>query len=135
VRSARLLLTIVVVSAINLVSIIVGFGAYHLSGGGHQLVVQVPVAILSGIAGVLLWLVGLRRLHRIDPDRDSILIFVLAFPAGAVLFTIVHYVVTGSPTSFGNIGGAWVAQLVENLVALPLAAAWTRRLEERHEPG
>jgi len=116
-----------VIAVVNLASIVVGFVVFSLLENAPQLVIQVPVAFAFGMLGVVAWLVLFRRFHKLVPDEDYIVVFLMGFPLGAVLFTCVHYLVTGYLTSFGNIGGAWAMQFAENTIALPVAASILRR--------
>ena len=117
------------IAVINLASIAVGFFAYSLIENSPQLLIRFSVGYSVGLAGVVGWLVLLRRWHTLVPGSDYMLVFLLSFPLGAVFFTGVHYAVTGYLTSFGNIGGAWAMQFAENVVALPIAAAILRRVD------
>lgn len=133
----HLLLSSTVIAAINLASIVIGFLAYYLLGNMPQLAVQVPVAFVVGILGVAAWLVLFRKFHKLVPDQDYIIVFLAAFPMGTILFALVHYVVTGYLTSFGNIGGVWGLQFAENIIALPIVASMLRdshgtRFERNH---
>ena len=128
-RTWKLLLSAFVFAVINFTGIATGFMAFHLSGREYQLMIQVPVAAAVSIAGVVVWLLYFGRLHRLELEIDSILVFLLNFPFAAVLFTGLHFLVTGYLTAFSNIVGVWVFAFLANLPALALSAAiWRRRM-------
>lgn len=116
-----------VIAVVNLASILLGFAAYSLFENAPQLLVQIPVGFALGLAGVVVWLVLSRRHHAPLPNTDYMIVFWLAFPLGAVFFACAHYVATGYVTSLGNVGGVWIMQFAENVVALPAAAAILRQ--------
>ena len=130
-KSKPIWISSLAVAFLNLASIVIGFAIYFLSGVDSQLMVEVPTAFVLGIVLVIGWLAGLHRYLGLDPEEDFILVFFFAFPAGAVLFTIVHFIVAGYLTSAGNIVGIFALQGGENMVALPVAAALVRRRATR----
>ena len=119
---SEILLSALVISVLNLASVVIGFLSYIFSGAEAQLLVQIPVSLISGVLLVIGWIVGFRRLHRLSAGEDFIAVMLVAYPMGAVIFTGVHYVVTGYLTSLGNIGPLWGLQLAENALALPVAS-------------
>ncbi len=106
------------VSLYNLVSGILGYACYNLFGGENQLAVQVPVSLLSGILLIVVWVVYFQKINGLQSDRDFLAVLLLAFPVAAVLFTGVHYFVTGYLTSWGNIVSLVMVQFVENTFGL-----------------
>lgn len=125
-RSTRLLLDAAVLASISLASIVLGFWLYVALGGGDQLAVQVPAALVTGTAGMVVWQVGLRRLGGEDSRSSRLPVFLLAFPVCAVLLVVVHRVVTGYLTGFGNVAAAWSVLFLEMLIAVALVAAGDR---------
>lgn len=121
-RMARRLLHATFISLINLASIVLGFWAYRLADSTNQILVQVPVAVLSGSAIIALWLARLPR-----SGAEYAVVSLLAFPVGAAIFTVAHYALTGYVTSVGNILGLWGVQISEILVAAGVVAAWVRQ--------
>ena len=129
-RLIRLFAVAVIIAVINLASIVAGFWAYRLLDGPGQLIVQIPVAMATGICGVMLFCAGPARRLGLEPGPDYILVILLAFPAAALIFTCIHFLVAGYLTSFGNILGAWSLQFAENTLALLMATALVRH---RHQ--
>lgn len=125
-RLTRLFTGTVFVAVINLVSIVAGFWAYRLLDGPGQLIVQIPVAMVTGICGVMLFCAGPARRLGLESGPDCILVILLAFPAAALIFTGLHFMVAGYLTSFGNILGLWSVQLAQNALAMSMAAALMR---------
>ena len=122
-RITELLLNAAVVACVGLASIIGGFWADRLLGVAAQLPVQLPVALVCGVAGIVAWLKWSPRARRLSPARDYVPVFLLVFPVGALLVVVGHYLATGYLTGFGNIAGAWIVLFAEVLVALPIASA------------
>ena len=81
----------------------------------------------------MVWVVGFRRVNGLKAPEDYMTVLLLAFPIGAAVFTGVHFVITGYLTSFGNIGPIWGLQFAENLIALPMAVAFERRILHRED--
>lgn len=129
----KILLSALIISILNLASVVIGFTLYKLSGDAPQLLVQIPAALVSGILLVMVWVVGFRRVNGLKAPEDYMAVLLLAFPIGAAVFTGVHFVVTGYLTSFGNIGPIWGLQFAENMLALPLAVAFKRRFLNRDD--
>jgi len=121
-----------VISILVFGAVAVGFFAYGLLGVRDQTLVQVPIALISGVAAVVAWLVGTRRVNRLVVDRDYIVVFLAVFPVSAVIWVPVHYVVTGYLTSFGNVGALWGIQFAVNSIALVIAASLVRRASGNH---
>lgn len=129
-RKTGLIVAAIAVSAMNLGSIGAGFWVYRLLEAPSQIIVQIPVAMVTGVVGVMLCCIGANRFLGLLPGPDYMGVFLLAFPFAALIFTGIHFLFTGYLTSFGNIVGAWSVQFMENIVALPMAAALMR---SRHE--
>ena len=130
-RSWKLALSAFVFAGINFVGIAVGFLAYYVSGNPNQLLIQIPLAAVVSVGGVIVWLLYFGRWHRLELEVDTICVFLLSFPAAAVLFTGLHYLFSGYLTAFGNIMALWVFAFLTNIPALALAAAiWRRRLAD-----
>jgi hypothetical protein len=131
----RLLLSALVVAALNIGSVVLGYLCYLLAGVSAQLAVQVPVALLSGIGLVLVWAVRFPRLGGLRRGVHHLAVLLLALPVGAAAFAVAHYVFSGYLTSFGNILALWAVQLAENVPALLMAHAVTRRGERNAVAG
>ncbi len=121
-RLGRLLLSATVVSIISLGSIVAGFWAFKTVNATNQIAVQVPVALLAGIAGLVGWFRLATRAHLLVSGADHVLTFAATIPTSAVLLALVHYLVTGYLTSFGNIVAAWPLLLCQYMIAALIAA-------------
>jgi hypothetical protein len=130
-RTLQLLLSAAVITLINKVGIAAGFLGWYYAGTQNQLLLQVPLALTVSVGGVLLWLVRFGRWHRLDLDRDGILVFLLVLPVGAVILVPVHYLFTGYLTSFGNIVGGWMFAFLANIPAFALASRMLRHRAEQ----
>jgi len=122
VKAIRILLHGFVLAVTNIVSVVVGFGVYHLVGTAGQIAVQVPVAAALTLAAFVVWSLFVRRLAR---DRLSLRVrdefaatYLLAIVWSPLIFVPLHYIARGYLTSFGNIVGMWLFQLPANLLAL-----------------
>ena len=126
-RIIKLALNASVFSGINFAGITVGFYAYYFSGSGNQLMIQIPLAAVMSIAGVMVWLLYFSRWHNLELETDAIYVFLLNFPCTAVLFTGLHYLFTGYLTAFSNITGLGMFAFIANVPALVVAAAILRQ--------
>jgi len=95
VHRSKILLSALIISVLNLASVVIGFTLYKLSGGAPQLLVQIPAAVVSGILLVAVWVIGFRRVNGLSAGEDYMAVLLLAFPIGAAVFTGVHFVITG----------------------------------------
>ena len=121
-RLGRLLLSATAVSLISLVSIVAGFWAFKGVGAANQIAVQVPVALLAGIAGLVGWFRVARRAHLLRAGTDIALIFAASIPVSAALLTLGHYLITGYLTAFGNIAATWPLLFGQYVIAALIAA-------------
>lgn len=119
--------TALLIAVLNLASAVLGFWCFKLTGNSDQLLIQVPVMLISGITLVAL-VAG--RIQRRNPGAEGswfMAVFLLAFPLGGIAFTLFHFMVAGYLTSFGNIAALWMLQFAENVVALPLGVSLAHR--------
>lgn len=122
-RTAGLLVGALVVAGVNIASVVPGFWISRLVGDSSQVLVQLPVAIVTGVCGVVVWLRRGKRLHGLEAGAGHLRAALLALPFGAAVFFAAHYLVTGYPTSFGNIVALWAIQVIENAIAMPIAGS------------
>jgi hypothetical protein len=130
----QIILSALVIAACNLVSMILGFWAYKLGGGDNQIAMQLPVLILTGVALVAAWVALGSRWSGLHSGADMMAAYLLCLPAGALLFTGAHFLTTGYLTSASNLSAMAALQICQNLVALPLGAAWRERRSVRPSP-
>jgi len=120
----RLLIAAALVAALDLAALVLGFVAFNLVGG-NQLRVQLPVALLLGIAGVALLMRHLRGRGWLPSTLQLLAAALLALPLAAALFLPAHRVLTGYFSAWSNLVALWSVQLPMNLVATLLAvSAW-----------
>ncbi|MBU2500280.1 hypothetical protein KJ682_03010 [bacterium] len=115
------------VAVLNLASAVLGFWFFKLTGGSDQLLIQVPVTLISGITLVAPVAGRIQRRHPRAEGSRFMAVFLLAFPLGGIAFTLFHFMVAGYLTSFGNIAALWMLQFAENVVALPLGVSLAHR--------
>jgi hypothetical protein len=128
-------------AAVNIGASLVGFAAYKILGVGHQLAVQISVAVLVSVAAFAVWYyitvsvtLGRATLGSLGAYAWT---YVLAFAWFPVLFVPLHYVTQGYLTSFANIYNMWLFQAPTNAPALGAAAFVERRFRPRercHDP-
>lgn len=129
-RTAKLLLNAAVLTGVSLASIVCGFWAYRLLGVADQIAIQIPVALVSGVAGMVAWLHRFRSVHKLNPKTDYGFVILLGFPVCAALVVGGHYLVTGYLTALGNVISAWLVYFAEVLISMPMAAAIGRERKE-----
>jgi len=107
---------------LNLGSIIFGFTIYHFLKPINQLIIQAPVASLSSIILFILWIICIRRFNIktliIDRWAELFWIFSISFIWIPAIFVPIHYITQGYLTSFSNILWVWVYQTPTNLVPI-----------------
>jgi hypothetical protein len=126
-------------ATINLGASLVGFAAYKTLGVGHQLLVQIAVAVPASVAAFALWY---HLAHRVTSGRVAlgdlgtyVGSYALAFAWFAVIFVPLHYVTQGYLTTFANIYNMWLFQTPTNVTALALTALAARRAARRAASG
>ena len=128
-KALRIGLHSLVLAALNIGCIVAGFSVYHLLRPANQLAVQVPVAVISCVAGFVLWTVVLWHLAgdnlSLRGKAEFAWTFVLALLWSLVLFVPLHFVTQGYLTSAGNVLGIWLFQAPTNAVAIVAARAVT----------
>lgn len=124
-------------ATINIGASLVGFAAYKVLGVGHQLLVQVAVAVLVTVVAFVLWYYVVRRVRSGIAALGGLGAYVwtygLAFAWFPALFVPLHYVTQGYLTSFANIYNMWLFQAPTNALALAAAALAGRRASRRYE--
>lgn len=118
-------------AAVNIAASLVGFAAYKISGVGHQLAVQISVAVVISVAAFALWYYVARRVTSGRTALGSLGAYVstyaLAFAWFPALFVPLHYVTQRYLTSFANIYHMWLFQAPTNVLALAAVALPSRR--------
>jgi hypothetical protein len=133
----RIIFHALALAALNLAAVLVGFAAYKVLGVGHQLLVQIAVAVLVSVAAFALWYYLTLRLTsgRIALGSLGVCVwtYALAFAWFPALFVPLHYFTQGYLTSFANIYYMWLFQAPTNALALAAAAVAGRRTSRRYE--
>jgi hypothetical protein len=121
-KTLRLLLHSFILTLVNIFTILIASGIYHLIGSGPQIVIQAPIAALLTVVAFLIWSQIIRRLfpEKLTLQEKSELLgtFFLALLWTPTLFVHLHYIGRGYVTSLANIWALWLFQLPVNLVAL-----------------
>jgi hypothetical protein len=109
-------------SAVNIFSIIVAFGVYKALRPAHQLVVQIPVAVVLSIAIFLLWMLLVRipllKFIAIKTFKEFSWIFLASLAWGPVIFIPLHHASQGYLTGSGNIIALFQFQLPVNVLVI-----------------
>ena len=125
-----------VLAAINVAAVLVGFAFYKISGISYQLAAQVPAAVLVSVAGFALWYVLARRVGGerllLRGPSSYVWTYVVAFAWLPAVFVPLHYVTQGYLTSFTNIYHTWLFQAPTNVLALAAVAFASRRAAKQY---
>jgi len=132
-KTLRVFLHGFVLTLINIGSILVGFGIYHLLKPVSQIAVQAPSAAILCIIAFLLWGLLVRRLSAgnlsLRGRGEFARTFLLALLWSPTIFIPLHYIGRGYLTSFGNIRAMWLFQIPTNFLALGVVKRWVRAEE------
>ncbi len=116
----RVILHSFILSLINLISIVFGFGVYHFFMSYNQLAIQIPVGAVFSIIVFTTWVVILKYkgVSRLLPESriEIFLIFLLSLAWLPIIFVPLHFITQGYLTSFGNIYINWIFQVPVNLI-------------------
>jgi len=116
----RVILHSFILSLINLISIVFGFGVYHFFMSYNQLGIQIPVGAVFSIIVFTTWVVILKYkgVSRLLPESriEIFLIFLLSLAWLPIIFVPLHFITQGYLTSFGNIYINWIFQVPVNLI-------------------
>jgi len=110
-----------ILTVINLVSILLGFAVYYVSGSKNQIAIQVVSACLLSILLFTFWHYLSFRLFRkavMDKKRSLVLAYFLSLVWTPVIFIPLHYLTQGYLTSWDNINGIWMFQVPTNALLL-----------------
>jgi len=110
-----------ILTVINLVSILLGFAVYYVSGSKNQIAIQVVSACLLSILLFTFWYYLSFRLFRkavMDKKRSLVLAYFLSLVWTPVIFIPLHYLTQGYLTSWDNINGIWMFQVPTNALLL-----------------
>ena len=130
-KFARIALHGVVLTSINIVSIVAGFLAYqYLFRHQHPIQIQVPVALAVTSLGFLFWKMLVRVSGKVSIMMNGFpeyfAVYCVAFIWTPVLFIPAHRVFAGYVTAPGNILAIWMFQMWANALALAVVG-WVAR--------
>lgn len=112
-------------SAANIISIIIAFGVYKILKTTHQMLVQVPVAVILSIGIFLLWLIVARlplfKFISIKSLRELSWIFLASLAWSPIIFIPLHHISQGYLTGPGNIIALFQFQLPVNVLVILVA--------------
>lgn len=113
-----------VLTAVNIVSILVAFGVYYFLRPINQVLVQAPLAALFSLIGFAAWIWLSARLPvlRVQGRRDWIGIYAAALLWTPLLFMPLHFATQGYVSSFDNVLALWAFQAPVNLLAVIFAS-------------
>ena len=121
----RIILHGFALSAANIISILAAFGAYQTLRPTHQLVFQVPVAVVLSIAIFLLWMLLVRipllKFIAIKTFKELSWIFLASLAWGPIIFLPLHHTSQGYLTGSGNIIALFQFQLPVNVLVILVA--------------
>jgi len=126
IRILRVCLHGVVLAVGCLASILVGFGCYHLlrtTWPVNQLLIQVPVAVLTLILGFTAWYMLISRTPRLQGFRlvgwmEFIAVYIVSLVFTPLIFLPLHYLTQGNISSLDNILSILYFQLPTNFITL-----------------
>ena len=114
-----------VLSTANIISILVGFGVYKILKTTHQLLVQIPVAVILSIGIFLVWMTFVRipllKPISVKSLKDFSWIFLASLAWGPIIFIPLHFGSQGYLTGSGNIIALFQFQLPVNVLAILVA--------------
>ncbi len=112
-------------SAANIISIIIAFGVYKILKTTHQMLVQVPVAVILSIGIFLLWLIAARlplfKFISIKSLKELSWIFLASLAWSPIIFIPLHHTTQGYLTGSGNIIALFQFQLPVNVLVILVA--------------
>ncbi len=116
----RVILHSFILSMVNIISILFGFGVYHFFMDYNQLSIQVPVGAVFSIIVFISWVIILKYKGvswlLLESRLEPLLILLLSLAWLPVIFIPLHYLTQGYLTTFGNIYVHWIFQIPVNLI-------------------
>ncbi|OFW50895.1 MAG: hypothetical protein A2163_11195 [Actinobacteria bacterium RBG_13_35_12] len=121
-RVFKIILHSLILAAVNIVSIIFGFGIYHFFTRYNQMTIQVPIAAIFSIIVFTTWIVIIKykNISKIFPEGwlQFLLVFLFSLAWILIIFVPLNYITQGYLTSFGNIYLNWIFQIPTNIVII-----------------
>ena len=126
IKILRVSLHGVVLATGCLASILVGFGCYYLlrmNWPVDQLLIQVPVAVVTLILGFTAWYLLISRTQamqrfRLEGWGEFVAVYIVSLVFTPLIFLPLHYLTQGYISSFDNILSILYFQIPTNLITL-----------------
>ncbi len=128
-----------VLTLMNVLSILVGFGIYVLLKPDNQILLQAPAAALICLTLFTSWGLAVQNLRigllSVPRGSEALLVFLAAFVWAPLVFVPLHFLGRGYMTSFGNMVGLWLFQVPTNSLSLLAMTYFTRPGGRAAEPS
>ena len=132
-RFPKLVFNAAVISILNIVSFTIGVLGVTVLKPAHHYALQIPLTLTTGVLLVVAWILLGQRFHGLVKGEHFVLVFILAIPVGAILMVMIRLFILGSLPSPGFLAASVPLQFVENLIGLPLGAAFALRRGESRD--
>ena len=132
----KVIVNSLILTIINISSILIGFYVYYLVKASNQIAVQAPVACFVSVMSFLLWkFISWRFIKKLDlkEKEEYIVVFFLSMLFSPIIFVPLHYVTQGYLTSPQNIIGIWLFQLPTNILVLTVYSKFSALLNYKNE--
>lgn len=116
-----ILINSLILTIVNLGTILAGFVVYYISKSGNQIAIQVISACLLSLILFMFWhYISHRYFKRFEIESKLNLVAVYLFSLiwTPIIFTPIHYITQGYLTSWDNINGIWMFQVPTNALIL-----------------
>ncbi|HOD01623.1 MAG TPA: hypothetical protein PKH50_02810 [bacterium] len=125
-----------VLSLINIISIILGFIIYQISKSRTQISIQIISACFFSVVLFLLWQFISQKLFRkitIEKKSDYWKTYSASILFSPVIFIPLHYLTEGYLTSWQNIAGIFMFQIPTNILILKIYQTFAQVLNIKRE--
>ena len=110
-----------ILSIVNILSILIGFFVYYLTKSQTQIAIQIIVACFSSVILFLLWeFISYEHFPKtgLATKSDYWVTFFLSLIFTPFIFIPLHYLTQGYLTSWQNITSIWMFQIPTNFLVL-----------------
>ena len=125
-----------VLSLLNIISIILGFIIYQISKSRTQISIQIISACFFSVVLFLLWQFISQKLFRkitIEKKSDYWKTYFASILFSPIIFTPLHYLTEGYLTSWQNITGIFMFQIPTNILILKIYQTFAQVLNIKRE--
>lgn len=112
-----------ILTIINIGSILIGYYVYYVSNIKNQIAIQVTVACLASVVLFIIWkFICFELIRKFDINKKShyIYTFLTSLIWTPVIFIPLHFIAEGYITSIQNILGIWLFQVPTNILILKI---------------